>query len=390
MPADRKKQAPEGCYWRGEVLWARFVVGGKEYRFSLKTGDPGVARNRAAAEHAKIVAAHSYGEDRKLWADAVTAWGQYMVAQVGSRTFDRYTNSLDTIDDHLAGLHVDEVSDDTVAEIIRARRAAGVSTATIRRDLTALSSVLGFAVDEKWRKGNPALDAMRSRRMKERRDPIVLPEDRDIERVISRAPGLFKHLIRAALLTGCRQDELVTLERRHVDLARRAIRVRGKGNKAREVSLTDEAVALFADIPANLATRAVFWHPGTKGKPSDRARDQPEPGPFLNAASRFGLYCRDVVAAEAEEIAAAVKRGLRIEPTFRRFRFHDLRHRFAVDYLRSGRGGIYDLQQEMGHTSIKVTEAYLAFLTAEEKGRAKNAPAQNTAQVHRFPGSTGA
>ncbi len=109
---------------------------------------------------------------------------------------------LDIIDDHLTGLHVDEVSDDTVAAIVRARRAAGVSTATIRRDLTALSSVLGFAKDEKWRKGNPALEAMQSRRMKERRDPIVLPEDPDIERVIARAPGLFKHLIRAALLTG--------------------------------------------------------------------------------------------------------------------------------------------------------------------------------------------
>ncbi|AWB21188.1 site-specific integrase [Methylobacterium currus] len=388
MPADRKKEAPDGCYWRGEVLWARFTVGGKEYRFSLKTGDTTVARNRAAAEHAKIVAAHSFGENRKLWADAVTAWGQVMVKEVGARTFDRYTNSLDIIDDYLTGLHVDEVSDETVAEIIRARRAAGVSTATIRRDLTALSSVLGYAVDEKWRRGNPALEAMRSRRMKERRDPIVLPEDSDIERVIDRAPGNFKLLIRAALLTGCRQDELVTLERRRVDLTRKAIRVRGKGNKDREVSLTDEAVALFASIPANLKTRAVFWHDGAKGRSGERAREEPEPGPFINPATRFSLYTRSVAAAEAEEIAKAARRGKKLEPTFRRFRFHDLRHRFAVDYLRSGRGGLYDLQQEMGHTSIKVTELYLSFLTADEKARAKGAPARNTAQVHRFPGLT--
>ncbi len=92
-----------------------------------------------------------------------------------------------------------------------------------------------------------------------------------------------------------------------------------------------------------------------------------------------------MVAAEAKEIAAAAKRGRKLEPTFRRFRFHDLRHRFAVDYLRSGRGSLYDLQQEMGHTSIKVTEGYLVFLTAEEKAQAKDGPARNTAQVHRFP-----
>ncbi|WP_162596326.1 tyrosine-type recombinase/integrase [Methylobacterium sp. 17Sr1-1] len=313
-----------------------------------------------------------------------------MVSQIGQRTFERYTNSIDIVADFLAGLHVDEVSDETIAEIVRARRAVGVTTATIRRDLTALSSVLGYAVDEKWRKGNPALEAMRSRRMKERRDPIVLPEDRDIERVIARAPGNFKLLIRAALLTGCRQDELVTLERRHVDMNRRAISVRGKGNKRREVSLTDEAVALFASIPVNLATRAVFWHPGAKGRIGDRAREEPEPGPFINPATRFSLYTRSIAAAEAEEIAKAAKSGKKLEPTFRRFRFHDLRHRFAVDYLRSGRGGIYTLQQEMGHTSIKVTELYLSFLTPEEQARAKDMPAQNMAQVHRFPGLTGA
>ncbi|WP_207179542.1 tyrosine-type recombinase/integrase [Methylobacterium indicum] len=253
--------------------------------------------------------------------------------------------------------------------------------------------MLGFAVDEEWREGNPALEAMQSRRLKERRDPIVLPEDRDIERVIARAPGLFAHLIRAALLTGCRQDELVTLERRHVDLNRRAISVLGKGNKRREVGLTEAAAALFASIPVNLATLAVFWHPGAKGRSGERAREEPEPGPFINPATRFSLYTRytrSVAAAEAEEIAKAAKRGKKLEPTFRRSRFHDLRHRFAVDYLRSGRGGIYTLQQEMGHASIKVTELYLAFLTPEEQARAKDMPAHNTAQVHRFPGLTGA
>lgn len=375
MPADRKK-APDGCYWRGSTLWARFTVGGKEYRFSLKTDDPVVARNRAAAEQARVIAAHSYGDNRRLWIDALAEWKKHIALHVGERTVRRYLGSLLTIADRLDGLHVDEIDDDTVAGIVKARRTAGVSTATIRRDLTALSSVLAYAVDERWRKGNPALEAMRSRRMKERRDPIVLPEDADIERVIARAPGNFKFLIRAALLTGCRQDELVTLERRHVDLARRAISVHGKGNKRRLVSLSDEAVALFAGIPVSLATRSVFWH--SDGRP------------FANPATRFSLYARSVAEAEAKEVAAAAKEGRKVLPTFRRFRFHDLRHRFAVDYLRSGRGGVYTLQHEMGHTSIRVTELYLAFLTPDEAQQAKDAVAQNTAQVHRFPGLTGA
>jgi integrase/recombinase XerD len=63
----------------------------------------------------------------------------------------------------------------------------------------------------------------------------------------------------------------------------------------------------------------------------------------------------------------------------RRFRFHDLRHWYAVDYLRQG-GSIYHLQGILGHRSIKTTEIYLDFLTPEEQEAVKR-PAQNPAQV---------
>ena len=55
---------------------------------------------------------------------------------------------------------------------------------------------------------------------------------------------------------------------------------------------------------------------------------------------------------------------------FVRFKFHDLRHLFAVRYLRDG-GGIYALQGILGHTSVKTTEIYLAFLTPDQQHAAK-------------------
>jgi integrase/recombinase XerD len=48
------------------------------------------------------------------------------------------------------------------------------------------------------------------------------------------------------------------------------------------------------------------------------------------------------------------------------FRFHDLHHKHAVDYLKEGRS-IYDLQKRLGHSYIKQTEEYLQFLTGEEQ-----------------------
>ena len=52
------------------------------------------------------------------------------------------------------------------------------------------------------------------------------------------------------------------------------------------------------------------------------------------------------------------------------FTFHHLRHRYAVDYLKGG-GSIYDLQQQLGHSSVKTTEIYLAFMTPAEQRVAK-------------------
>ena len=65
-----------------------------------------------------------------------------------------------------------------------------------------------------------------------------------------------------------------------------------------------------------------------------------------------------------------VKTGSRTDTPFRRFRFHDLRHLHAVEYLKVG-GSLYDLSKRLGHTSVKTTEIYLDFLTADEAAKAK-------------------
>jgi integrase/recombinase XerD len=43
---------------------------------------------------------------------------------------------------------------------------------------------MNFAVDEEWISENPVLPKLK--RLKERRDPIILPSDRDIALVIER------------------------------------------------------------------------------------------------------------------------------------------------------------------------------------------------------------
>jgi integrase/recombinase XerD len=77
--------------------------------------------------------------------------------------------------------------------------------------------------------------------------------------------------------------------------------------------------------------------------------------PYRNFASNVNQISRRLSAVDSE---------------FRAFRVHDLRHRFAIRWLRNG-GDIYHLSLHLGHTSIRTTEGYLGHLSAREQATAQ-------------------
>lgn len=352
----RRKKAPPNAYWRGATLWGRIEVAGREIRWSLRTSDAAAAVALIAERKAVEEAAAKTGRGRVPWGAAVAAWAEHIVHHVAPTTVRRYATSLRILEPYLLGKFQDEIDRAMIADIVRRRRAVGATGATIRRDLTALSSVLDFCEAEEWREGNPALTVMK--RVKEQRDPIVLPEPEAIRRVIRRAPGNFARLIEAAWLTGCRLNELVRAERKQLDHTRHQFTIIGKGRKRRTIDLSDAAYEVMRSIPPNLRTRALFWHSDGKH--------------YENVSSRFAGMVR-------QEAKSAQQSGTE----FRRFRFHDLRHRYAVDALKEGQS-IYRVQKNLGHSSIKVTELYLDHLTPAEAERAKAGSAQ---MPEHMPGS---
>jgi integrase/recombinase XerD len=218
----------------------------------------------------------------------------------------------------------------------------GITNATIKRDLVALSSVVSFAIDQGWLETNPVLARME--RLEERRDPILLPRPEDIDRVIERAPGMIKDLIRAAMKTGAREEELLRARRDDIDHGRRQITLTGKRNKRRTIDLEPFAgYDLLRSLPSYVGSPLLFWHSAGES--------------YKNFASQFA-------ALVLRTVAWAASNGV----DFRPFRFHDLRHWHAVHWLKSGRS-IYELQHRLGHTSVKTTEGYLlaGYLTFEEQ-----------------------
>lgn len=351
---------PKNLYLREGIYWARFKVDGVEYRQSLRTRSERVAEKRMKALRESIEDQAVYGISGPItWPAAVVSWNENIGDAINARTFHRYATSLKQMRGHLDALAVQEITADVLRDMIKARRRAGVKNATIRRDLTALSSVLNHAIDEAWITDNP-VDALNRRRLvPEKTTPIVLPQPESIARVFPALPDRIRDLCEFTRETGLRMDEATGLSHAHLDRAARVITIKGKRNKVRAVPLTAKAEAIIDRQPRYIGKPWVFWQ---------NAGER-----LTGLSSRIGGYMRRAARKAAQS-------GAEFHP----FSHHDFRHLFAVEYLRSGRGGIYDLQGELGHDSITTTERYLAFLTPEEAKAVRNSTAQKAAQEQRF------
>lgn len=344
------RKSPKGTFWRGDTLWGRAQVRNRDVRWSLRTDDPATARRRLKEDRAKILADAHYGDARRTFDEAMAAWADFIKDNVSAKSVTRYGSSLAQLAPWLQGKDILDVDIRLISSMIEGRKKAdGITNATMKRDLVALSSVMKFAFTKGWVPSNPVVAMFGV--LKERRNPIRLPEMADIQRVIARAPGNMASLIDAAWRLGCRIEELTSAKRTQVDHGRKQLTVIGKGNKLRVLDAVPfGAYDVLRGLPAAIGAAPLFWHHGGE--------------PYRNLSSRFAWLVKELAEAHSD---------------FRPFRFHDLRHYHAVAWLKSGRS-IYDLQHRLGHTSIKTTEMYLAYLTSEEIHVAKHGPAQIPAQ----------
>ncbi|MGL5839648.1 MAG: tyrosine-type recombinase/integrase [Sphingorhabdus sp.] len=274
---------------------------------------------------------------------------------MSDKTFRRYLVSLNQCSKWLENKPLTEIDGPHLRTIIKERRLAGTTNATIKRDLTAISSVLNAAIDEDWIEVNHAL-MLNRRRIPERRDPIILPTLRSIELIRMALPRWLADMMDLADETGMRQDEIVRLQWSVIKLDQdQATLHKTKRKKIRTIEFNERAMDILRGQSRTPLTDLVFWHGDGR--------------PFEWVSSRFGAVARKVAQSNGQ---------------FVRFRFHDLRHNFAVRFLEERRGSLHDLQKLLGHKSIKTTEQYLEHLTPAQQRFALSAEAQKVSQHQRF------
>jgi integrase/recombinase XerD len=227
-------------------------------------------------------------------------------------------------------------TDGTAVTWIKGMKDAGIKAVSINTYICAMNAYWTWSgeYDRKTRQGK------RLAYLKEEQNILSTFSLEQVNRLVHWKPvsrsQTRAHLVAmAALDTGLRINELLSLTRQNVDLDNLVLRVHGKGNKQRLVPMSIELrKVLYRHLSKHNHPRVFCTSTGTALTVRNSERD-------------FKVVCR--------------KAGI----TGVRTSWHTLRHSFAVNYLRKG-GNLYYLQRILGHSSITTTERYLRSLGIED------------------------
>ena len=218
---------------------------------------------------------------------------------------------------------------------------AGRSAKTVQLHLSALSSYYRFLMKQGLGKANPTVLLVRPKAGRSIPDFYTQSAlNRLLDLPVDEA-DFFQFQAHAVLhtlyATGIRRAELVGLRLSDVDFRRSLVRVRGKGNKTREVPMTFE---LSGELYRFDAARK------EKFKCCEPLKDAPL---FLtkNGKKLPLSYVNNMVHAALDAVPEIPGRKTP----------HRLRHSFATHLLNNG-AEIYSIKEVLGHSSLAATQIY--------------------------------
>lgn len=214
---------------------------------------------------------------------------------------------------------------------------------TVSQHLSVLSGYCRFLIKEGVLSSNPVRQVIRPRQDKN------LPEfyrDSSMQEYFSSTRGVMEFgsyeaklrrmIVSILALTGIRRSELISLNRSSVDFSRRTMRVRGKGDKIREIPLLPslcEEISLYLQSQSSL--KLVITGPDA---------------PLLQTPSGRRLYPVFVDRAVKQELASVASISGQRSP-------HVLRHTLATELLNEG-ADLNSIKELLGHANLAATQVY--------------------------------
>lgn len=338
---------------RGKVWWGRIQHQHRVYRQSLRTSDKRVAEKRLNTWIEQLRAQEWGEKPARTYKELVVSFCANSLPALAPTSQRRYRTSLKNLDPHFRDKGLNDITSATMADFEQARRKAGVSNSTIRRDFACLSTMFTHAiVDLLWTDTNPVTlflkrQARRGRLKEAPPRTRYLSHDEEA-RILAACLGDLSDMVAFAIDTGLRLDEQLSLTWPQVDLARARITVTGKGNKTRQVPLLARAQAILSKRPRHLRLSASpDWV-------------------FCNKeGERYGKRTRGLAGALRRANKQLKKDNPSATP-IEHFQWHDLRRTCGCRLLQDHQNMTLDKVRDwLGHSSVKMTERAYAFLRIE-------------------------
>lgn len=239
---------------------------------------------------------------------------------------------------------ISEIRSNDIARLIAKRRlpdekGKAPSAATVNRSVTQPMRAILTRAAETWDQAVQKID-WSTHMLKEPQERVRELKDDEETRLFAKLRTDYHHIVRFALMTGCRLQECLDLEWRHIDWRNMELRVTGKGSKTRTIPMTKAVYDLLWTYPR--AADRVFTYLIQRADKGARGKRLP-----IEREGLKSIFERAVKAAGIED-----------------FSFHDLRHTCATRLLRR-RGNIRLVKELLGHEDINTTLKY-AHVTKED------------------------
>jgi site-specific recombinase XerD len=223
---------------------------------------------------------------------------------------------------------LEDIRPDDLDKYFKLRKKAGISDATLNRDLAHLKHLMNFAIKRGVIKENPIslVEKFKEERRMHRR-----PTEAELDRFLDSSEPRVRPLFGFIRETGCRLSESLRVQHSQVNRDQRLVVFTDgtKSGKFRLVPLTDDALRWIDEMPVHPTCPYIFWNP------------------------RTGRRWRIV----RKPIDAAIKAsGLDW------FHIKDLRRHYGIR-LAEGGAEMHVIQAMLGHSSVKTTEDYYAHFS---------------------------
>jgi integrase len=306
--------------------WCRFTDRrGREIRRSTGTTDRKLAEQYEAKLKRDLWGQAELGERRqRTWKEAVVKWN---AEKEHKASVEDDQCILRWLDPYLAELTLDQINRELIDTIQTARKAEGVSNATVNRTMALLRAILRCAeVDWEWMTRAPKV-----RMLPEPKRRVRWLTETEADRLIAELPEHLADIVRFALATGLREGNILSLEWSQVDLTRRTAWIhpdQAKARRAIPVPLNKDAVIALRRQVGKHATRVFTYNGSPIAKAGTAA--------WKKALARAGITD---------------------------FRFHDLRHTWASWMVQAGTP--LNVLQEMGGWETPAMVNRYAHLSSE-------------------------